>query len=45
MPANAARTIFLKDGAVADETVLEPRGSSNGRNAETVAGKVQALAG
>ena len=41
--AYADRIIFLKDGAVVDQTVLEPRGSQNGQNAEMVAGKIQAI--
>jgi putative ABC transport system ATP-binding protein len=35
--AYADRIIFLKDGAIADETILEPK---NGQNAEVVAGKM-----
>jgi putative ABC transport system ATP-binding protein len=35
--AYADRIIFLKDGASADETILEPK---NGQNAEVVAGKM-----
>ncbi len=42
--AYADRIIFLKDGAIVEQTVLEPRGSSNGQNAEVVAGKVKAFA-
>jgi putative ABC transport system ATP-binding protein len=42
--AHADRIIFLKDGAVVDQTVLEPQNSQNGRNAEMVAGKLQAMA-
>jgi putative ABC transport system ATP-binding protein len=38
--AYADRIIFLKDGAIADQTVLEPRSA---RNAEVVAGKMQAI--
>jgi len=41
--AYADRIIFLKDGAIVDQTVLEPRGSQNGQNAEVVAGKLQAV--
>ena len=41
--AYADRIIFLKDGAIVDETVLEPRGSQNGQNAEMVAGKMHAF--
>ncbi len=41
--AYADRIIFLKDGAVVDQTVLEPRGSQNGQNAAMVAGKIQAI--
>jgi putative ABC transport system ATP-binding protein len=42
--AHADRIIFLKDGAIVDQTVLEPQNSQNGRNAEMVAGKLQAMA-
>ncbi len=38
--AYADRIIFLKDGAIADETVLEPK---NAQNAAMVAGKMQAI--
>jgi putative ABC transport system ATP-binding protein len=38
--AHADRIIFLKDGIIADETVLEPR---NGENAAVVAGKMQGM--
>jgi len=38
--AYADRIIFLKDGAIADETVLEPR---NAQNAEMVAGKMRVM--
>ena len=41
--AYADRIIFLKDGAIVDQTVLEPRGSQNGQNAEMVAGKIAAF--
>ena len=41
--AYADRIIFLKDGAVVDQTVLEPRGGQNGQNAEVVAGKIAAI--
>jgi putative ABC transport system ATP-binding protein len=41
--AHADRIIFLKDGAVVDQTILEPQNNQNGRNAETVAGKLQAF--
>jgi putative ABC transport system ATP-binding protein len=41
--AHADRIIFLKDGAVVDQTILEPQNSPNGRNAETVAVKLQAI--
>ena len=40
--AYADRIVFLKDGAIADETVLEPR---NAENAAIVAGKMQAIVG
>ena len=43
--AYADRIIFLKDGAVVDQTVLEPRGSQNGQNAGVVAEKIQAFGG
>jgi len=43
--AYADRIIFLKDGAIVDQTVLEPRGSQNGQNADVVAGKIQAFGG
>jgi putative ABC transport system ATP-binding protein len=42
--AHADRIIFLKDGAVVDQTVLEPQNSPNGHNAAMVAGKIQAMA-
>jgi len=38
--AYADRILFLKDGAIADETILEPK---NGQNQEIVAGKLQAI--
>ena len=38
--AYADRIIFLKDGAIADETVLEPR---DAQNAEMVAGKMRVM--
>jgi putative ABC transport system ATP-binding protein len=38
--AYADRILFLKDGAIVDETVLEPRGS---RNADMVAGMMRAI--
>jgi putative ABC transport system ATP-binding protein len=38
--AYADRIIFLKDGAIVDETVLEPKGT---RNVEVVAGKMHAI--
>jgi len=38
--AYADRIIFLKDGAIADETILEPK---NSRNADMVAGKMEAI--
>jgi putative ABC transport system ATP-binding protein len=38
--AYADRIIFLKDGAIADETVLEPK---NARNVDVVAGKMHAI--
>jgi len=38
--AYADRILFLKDGAIADETILEPK---NGKNANVVAGKLQAI--
>ncbi len=38
--ANADRIIFLKDGAIVDQTVLEPR---NGRNAEVVADHMRVI--
>jgi putative ABC transport system ATP-binding protein len=41
--AHADRIIFLKDGAIVDETVLEPLGNQNGQNAEKVAGIVKAM--
>jgi putative ABC transport system ATP-binding protein len=41
--AHADRIIFLKDGAVVDETVLEQRASANGQNAELVADKLHAF--
>ncbi|WP_374689001.1 ABC transporter ATP-binding protein [Promineifilum sp.] len=41
--AYADRIIFLKDGAIIDQTILEPRGSQNGQNAEMVAGKLHAF--
>lgn len=41
--AHADRIIFLKDGAIVDETVLEPRGSQNSQNAEKLAGIVKAM--
>jgi putative ABC transport system ATP-binding protein len=41
--AHADRIIFLKDGAIVDETVLEPRGGENGHNAAAVAEKMQAF--
>ena len=41
--AHADRIIFLKDGAVVDQTVLEQRASTNGQNAELVAGKLHAF--
>src|SRR3990172_5274437 len=37
--AYADRIIFLKDGAIADETILEPRNSQNGEASDVVAGK------
>ena len=43
--AYADRIIFLKDGAIVDQTVLEPRGSQNGQNAGVVAEKIQAFGG
>lgn len=43
--AYADRIIFLKDGAIIDQTVLEPRGSQNGQNAGVVAEKIQAFGG
>jgi putative ABC transport system ATP-binding protein len=43
--AYADRIIFLKDGAIVDQTVLEPRGSRNGQNAGVVADKIQAFGG
>jgi putative ABC transport system ATP-binding protein len=43
--AYADRIIFLKDGSIVDETVLEPRGSRNGQNAGVVADKIQAFGG
>lgn len=42
--AHADRIIFLKDGAVVDQTVLEPQNSYNGQNAAMVAGRLQAMA-
>ncbi len=41
--AHADRIIFLKDGAVVDQTVLEQRASANGQNAELVADKLHAF--
>lgn len=41
--AHADRIIFLKDGAIVDETVLEPRASQNSQNAEKLAGIVKAM--
>ena len=41
--AYADRIIFLKDGAIVDQTVLEPRRHANGQSAEIVAGKLQAM--
>ena len=41
--AHADRIIFLKDGAVVDQTVLEQRASANGQNAEIVADKLHAF--
>jgi len=38
--AYADRIIFLKDGAIADETILEPK---NSRNADMAAGKMEAI--
>ena len=38
--AYADRILFLKDGAIADETVLEPR---NGKNAEVVESKMRVM--
>ena len=38
--AYADRILFLKDGAIADETILEPK---NGQNAEMVAGKLRVI--
>ena len=43
--AYADRIIFLKDGTVVDQTVLEPRGNQNGQNASVVAEKIQAFGG
>jgi len=39
--AYADRIIFLKDGKVVDETLLERNNSKNGKNAEIVAGKIK----
>ncbi len=41
--AYADRIVFLKDGAVVDQTVLEPRGNQNGQNAGVVAEMIQAM--
>ncbi len=41
--AHADRIIFLKDGAIVDQTVLEQRASANGQNAELVADKLHAF--
>jgi len=38
--AYADRILFLKDGAIADETILEPK---NGQNEQLVASKIQAI--
>ena len=38
--AHADRIIFLKDGAIVDQTILEPR---NGRNEEMVAERILAI--
>jgi len=38
--AYADRIIFLKDGAIADETILEPK---NGKNAEVVESKMRVM--
>jgi putative ABC transport system ATP-binding protein len=38
--AHADRIIFLKDGVITDETILEPR---NGQNEDVVAGKLRVL--
>ncbi len=42
--AHADRIIFLKDGVIVDQTVLEPQNNPNGHNAAMVAGKIQAMA-
>ena len=42
--AYADRIIFLKDGAIVDQTILEPRAGDNGRNVAAVAGKMEAFA-
>jgi putative ABC transport system ATP-binding protein len=39
--AYADRIVFLKDGAVVDETVLEPKNSANGQNATVVADRMR----
>ena len=41
--AHADRIIFLKDGAIVDQTVLEQRANANGQNAELVADKLHAF--
>ncbi len=41
--AHADRIIFLKDGAIVDQTVLEQRASANGQNEELVADKLHAF--
>jgi len=41
--AYADRIIFLKDGAIVDQTILEPRSGDNGHAAEMVAGKMHAF--
>ncbi len=40
--AYADRILFLKDGAIADETILEPK---NGKNAEVVVNKMAVMGG
>ena len=42
--AHADRIIFLKDGSIVDQTILEPQNNQNGHNVEMVAGKIQAMA-